>query len=424
MKRALRHPLLWIMLLASALVAALIADSGPVEAYDTVTYYQATDRIAVCGYDTMRTHFYPVCIWLTFRLCGYAWQAWGLVLLQAAAFLLSIPALWAVARGMLGGRWLPAVVTALYALLPGGPAGFVPLLLTESLTVSAMVFVLYFAWRALAGSRSPLLAAGLLAALAALLSLRPAMVAVAPAGVALLCALFVRRAPLRWWALAASALAAVPLAFQVAMVWRATGVLTSSEVSVINKYLMLRDGGVRLAPYAESPQMSEALEDMLAHPRLNYFEEYLELRPVYGVDGVNRLCSRAGAPWWGLGDRLLRSATDYALLMDDNSLALPWHLSSVLGRATLTAWIPYWVVYAVALLAAAAIAAVWARPRRAPWWPMVLWLTLVAVAATSVVYGPNHFDRLTLPAIPALLLLAAWLPQAVREAIRPREHEG
>ncbi len=400
------------MLLAAGLVGGLCLASGPVAECDTGSYYQAVDAISAQGFDLTRTPGYPICIWLSFRIFGYQWQEWGLVLVQLSAFLLSIPALWAIARGMLGRRWPAAIVTALYALAPGGAAGFVPVLLTESITASFAVFVAYFSYVIYKGGLSAWAPFGLFVSLAALLSLRPAMTAVIPAGLVLLAALFLRRAALRYWAVIAVAAALLPTVFQTLMVRRAAGVSAPSVVGATNSYMMARDAAIPLDSFCSTPEMARAFAYYEAHPADDFLTEYQDLASRFGHDSIAAVCARAGMPWRGLGDRLCRSATDFALYMDDTTYPSVYNRAARLNLRTPFAWVPFWVVYAVLALSAAAIVWQWMRSSRAPWFEIVLWTALAGVLSASILLAPNHFDRLLMPALPWALLLAAWSVQA------------
>lgn len=423
--RLLPVPLRWVLALALANMAVMAAIDGLSWAGDSLSYRDAIPNILARGYDQYRTPLYPMLMWMCECVAGERFFLHLLMVVQCAVFYASVAALWHLLRGVSRSSAAATAGAAFYALAPAFPH-YALSFITDSMAVSLTVFLLLFAWLLTRPGAGRGAAAGFAAALMLMLSLRPSLAAVLPAVAVFAGALiyykYGRAKLLAWLCLAAMA----PAAAQVGLMWRATGVATPSQVGADNMLYIAVTSGAATPDMAPNPRVALAMDSMLIYQRgpgglaangwLIMGQAHVASRDG-GVAAVMDVCRRAGAPWVGLDQRLAASATDYHAFMHTPTVrsATP-HTCAYASAVTAWAfpWARFWMVYVALLLGAAGVAWRWVRSRRMPVLPVFALLTAAGIVAGAVIFAPDHFDRLSLPALPALMLLAARAVPALR----------
>lgn len=419
-KRIFPAPLLWVLAAALANLVVTFYFEGLCWAGDTWSYILAIPNILAHGYDPYRTPAYPLAIWACQSALGDELGLDALLGLQCAFYLASIAALWHLLLGVSGRRWLATALAAFYAVAPGF-AHYAFALITDSPATSLMALLLYFGWRLLRPGAGWGWAAAFAATLCVMLELRPSLGSVVPAAALLAGWLLYKRCAHARLCAALCALALVPAAGQVALMKHATGVMTPSIVSGDNTMFIALKYGNLTPDMADTPQLAARIDTLCAYVDEHGLKGYdgcvvmagcHNIIVDLGLAAVNRANSRAGAPWCGLGQRV-RESLDFHMLAQWSSIVLEDQipmLPCTLGVThAVLPWMKFWIVYAVLIVAAAVIVVRWARRRRMPVMALVAWLAACGMVASSLIFAPDHFDRLSLPAQPALLLLLAWM---------------
>lgn len=424
------RPLVWVLVVAAVnlLLKGLI--DGPFWGGDTWSYINAIPNILYNGYDLYRTPLYPMFLWVCSLLVGDKFLYLA-VAVQCVVYLVSIVALWHTMAGVSSSRRVATAICAFYAVAPAF-ALYLIAFLTDAPAVMLSVFLLFFAWRVARRGAGWGTCAGFALVLMLMLELRPSLASMLPA-VAVLVVWVIYNKYRRAWLLAALCAAAMlPMGVQVGLMWRHTGVPTPSQVGVDNMWAITVIEGTLSTDFTDNPELASRIDSayyFISKPGgmdaygpwvMNLGHQSVK---DYGLREVGDVVRQAGAPWCGLDHRIIDSATRYHMIMDDETLGFNQYFqqhapySEAVNR-WLFPWLKFWLIYVAMAVAGVAIVVAWRRHRRMPALAVFAWLMEAGMVASSLLYAPNHFDRLALPGLPGLMLLAAWMwPAARRRAV-------
>lgn len=406
----------WIALGAAVVnIALLLAVDGIKVTYDTPSYEYAIGNIFAHSYDVMRTHGYPLLIALCRFVVGQEHAFAGVIAVQLIFFFISVHVLWRLLCKVTGSRNTATVFGVIYAVMPGF-GNYATFIATESLTLSFLIFMLSASYTLLSpgnDERRTRRQAVIVftVSLAVLLAMRPASQAVLGAVAVLIAAVFVQRRPCRYALVAGTALALLLPAYQFLRVTHALGIPTMSEVSLVNRYCILIKARPVLDPgITENPKVKELIienNDNINNPYRNPYYEVKVFRAVCGGRALDSLLTAYGSPYIGFGDRLKEAVTDYKLLSGCSIYSDPTPYGTFISDKTFFAAVRYPIAFAGIILGCVILALQWRRDRRVPWFTIMLLASLSASVLTAILYGQDSYDRLSLPGVPALMLILA-----------------
>ncbi len=400
---------LWLTLgLAAVNLVIIFLTDGICDADDTPTYIGAVDNVLNRGYDHFRSTGYPLLIALWHKLLGIENWRIGVVATQAAAFMLSIIVLWHLLRSASRSGGVATVIAIYYSLAPG-ISTFVTSILTESLSISCAVFLVASVYLILRREEVNRWAPWVMfCSLVALFMLRPASVALFGAlGVAVV-GVFVLRRRCKWVvALLAGASLMAPF-YQYFRTSRELGVITSSTVTLINRYNVVCRTGVNFSPDStDNPRLKQLLVEFNAKPDRNTYYDCKMILLLCGAPAMDSLLNRYHSPWPGFGTRVKTALTDYHLLYGREYYNHDGPYTPFKTKRSPFALFRYWLVPLTLLAGCVIFFRQWKRDRALAWIVLFLLAMLSAVALSAVLYAPDSFERLSLPGSPAMLALWA-----------------
>lgn len=391
------------------------------EASDTVTYFSAWETLLSGMPDPLRTPVYPIIIGAARGLLGATAGAAAVCVAQCALFLCSISWFSRLAEALTGNATVAFWATAVYAVYPG-PLTINCVLLTESLALSGVTGLLWLTYKAYTdGSVRSACGAGVV--LIFLVLLRPALIFLSFIFSCFwLAAVFIRKKSRRaavvsicWSVAAVASLGGYCLTMN-----HYYGIMTPSYVSGTNNYFTARYADVIADVETDSPALRQVVDSIVA------------IRPIHGTEEET----------WTEVESIVAAATP-ADIVAFTSDAIKTHPAET-AKSLLTERLPKFAnddaVYGAPLLVplravtklfgvniGGALAlmllfvVILARTdRRAHTLSLVKWLMAVlflATAATSFLGAQGEWQRLMLPAYPALLIAAGYtLSHAVKVA--------
>ena len=134
------HPLVALYAIAIPLLMLYNLTGGSI-CFDTVYYQLAGDKLFCGEIDCLRTPVYP----LLLKLCalrGGAHQVLWVTVVQSLTYLLSVAAFYKVCQRLISCRRIANFVALIYVTIP--VPSWCHVLLTESLSISGSVFLLYY----------------------------------------------------------------------------------------------------------------------------------------------------------------------------------------------------------------------------------------------------------------------------------------
>lgn len=400
---------LWLVLaFAVANLAMICIFEGICLAPDTPSYVAAVDNYLVHHHDNFRSIGYPLIIFICQTLLGE--EAWpvGVVAIQALLFLISVGVMWHTLLSVSRRQAVATVISIYYALAPG-ISTFVTNILTESPAISFSVFLIASVYVMLSrqepGKWAPVV---FFVSLCALFMLRPASVAVLAAVVVAVAGVFAFKRKCRRTVAVLSAVSLLPLAFQYYTATRTMGVFTSSNVTLINRYNIVYSTGVNFSPDStDHPLLKEFLgrfEKNTSKDRNSYYEVEVSILHC-GAPAVDSLLNRYHSPYYAFGHRIGDALCNYDLLFGREFYGHESFYTPFMTKRTVFTLFRYWLVPLTLLAGCVIFFRRWRRDRPMAVFTLFLLAYLSAVSFTAILYAPDSFDRLTLPASPAMLLL-------------------
>lgn len=423
MKTTARNPRLWYAVLAALSLAEtllmLAANGGPAFSFDSPSYIHTVSSLREGVPGLLRTPVLPLLIGLLRRLTGDVWP-WMLVAVQTGAFLGSAMLLRRTARKYIGSAPVCFILTAYYMLAPG-IVYWNTAVLTESLSLSATVALLWLMLRPLPGTPSARDVAASAAVLVFLLFLRPVFIYLLPVWALFHIIVFARsrgHRPVKAIATAAAgfALATGLLLAYTAAVHRHYGYRSMCSIPSINNYHMLRQSGLLCPELCDDAELRGILSTFpdsvgtgYGYDREQVWREIntmCVIRHTAAIeDYVNRVIAEHPGPVAAtVADRLTSQSPQQSFLpRPDTFVPRP-----SIGLLDMLPSLPfsfgaYWLLMAVM---AVMWALQWRRTRRMPLATSLLAAVSIGLVLTTLAGAMYEWQRLTLPALPAFLLLA------------------
>lgn len=399
---------LWLTLAAAAVnVALLLIIDGVKVSFDTYSYEYAIGNILAHTYDRMRTVGYPMVIWLCRLITGDHMTYEAVVAVQVILFFASAAVFWRLLRRLTGSERVATVFGLIYAVAPGF-GDYATAIATESITISFLIFMLAAAYDILKGDDSKTTLGVFFVSLLVQLAMRPASLAISGAVAVLLIAVFVHRRRCRFALLLLTGAAFLLPAYQFARVTHALGVPTSSEVSLVNRYVILYNVDHNIdASATDNPVLKELIAKLNEKPDRNPYYDAKAMTGACGAVAFDSLLTASGSPYIGLGDRIRTAMTDYGLTYGSIIFETPGAYRKFIVEKTFFSALRYQLAPAGILFGCVILLLQWRRDRRVPWYTLLLLASLSAAVVTAILYGQDSFDRLSLPGMPALMLLFA-----------------
>lgn len=384
--------------------------------YDTASYIMAGDHWLSGHIDSVRTPVYPLLLKLTGATLDSTASLWAIVLLQLAVFLLSIVFFRRLARRVWDNDAAVFVAGLAYATVPTITL-WTAIALTESLTLSVVVFLLYALVRAVDG-RSVGQAVLTGAWLVMLVMLRPAMAYLVVAVAMVWVLLLFKSRDLRRVAVAGLAAALTTVLVTVGyMCWfkHTYGLFTMSEVGTCNLYHTLRiNNEMDTALIADRPlraEVSQCIQTTVVDDEQfdiqDLFIEYFYLSEEFGFVRLNTACQAVVANdpwclprcWW----RHCKEAWQEPLVAVQSYE--PW---TVRHREAISRWVPCagWL-YAFVLVFAVVLVCRIIKRHRVPWLATLLTLITLGNMAAVIIGAQDDWSRLMVPSMPVVILMAA-----------------
>lgn len=402
----LSYPVLWVLLVAE-LCLIVHPNFGDAMGGDGESYFAAIDSLAAGYPDMYRTPVYPLILHFLGYIAGpdrveIAVQAANCVFTVAGAwYFMHLAAKFAFGRPRVA-FWL----TALYCLMPWWHL-WTAFVLTEPLALMGMSAYLYWTVRDL--PVRPGVVSGVMSAvwLAFLVFLRPVMMCVLPVAL------------VYWWALrrrgrgaraglAGTALCVALVAAYTGFYGHVHGSYKLSAVSQWNNYNFLTQAGLHSPGYTSNPALAAFVESTVttydticAEPLIIQYQSVPDAGPdisLADIDGEIYTALREN-PREALRAMWVRLRV---LVWNEPLLAYD-HIPEL--KIVETTWCPVTGLLIIfQILSAVWLARLWRRGVRPPgaW---LCWGVMVALSWSSFAGAYYEWNRLTVPAIPAILML-------------------
>lgn len=398
---------LYIISAVEMIVFFILITLRGTEAGDTVTYFTAWDTLLTGIPDSLRTPLYPVFVGSLRAVFGATAGRIAVCLIQCALFLCSIRWFAKLAEALTGNRTVTFWATAVYAIYPG-PLTLNCMLLTESLALSGTTGLLWLTYKAFTRNDTKA-AVGAAVVTCALVLLRPALIFIPLLfGLFWLIALIARKSTLRTAAISLSGcVVALSILGGYCLAMKSTyGISSPSSVSAINNYFTIREAGIIDSRQIGNPRMRQTVDSILA------------VRPLPGtlaetwaeVDAISANANPAEMAEFTTGAISAHPVETVRYLMtvrlpeavgDDavygGSVLAPVRALTKLIGVNIGGTLALLLVFVVILL----------RNRS---FELVKWLVaalFAATVATAVLGAQGEWQRLIVPAYPALLVMAA-----------------
>lgn len=398
---------LYIISAVEMIVFFILITLRGTEAGDTVTYFTAWDTLLSGIPDSLRTPLYPVFVGSLRAVFGVTAGRIAVCLIQCALFLCSIRWFAKLAEALTGNRTVTFWATAVYAVYPG-PLTLNCMLLTESLALSGTTGLLWLTYKAFTRNDTKA-AVGAAVVTCALVLLRPALIFIPLLfGLFWLIALIARKSTLRTAAISLSGcVVALAILGGYCLAMKSTyGISSPSSVSAINNYFTIREAGIIDSQQIGNPRMRQIVDSILA------------ARPLPGtlgdtwaeVDAISANANPAEMAEFTTGAISAHPVETVRCLMtvrlpeavgDDavygGSVLAPVRALTKLIGVNIGGTLALLLVFVVILL------------RNRSFEP-VKWLVaalFTATVATAVLGAQGEWQRLIVPAYPALLVMAS-----------------
>lgn len=374
---------------------------------DSYTYVDASNSIILGEVHAARTPVLPLVIALMRGIAGSAWQATALVIFQSLMFFVSVGVFRKIASKLIHSERGVFWATAVYALWPAFP-GMALFVLTESLTTTGVVFLIWILLRRLPDVPRVCDAfwSGLMLIL--LVFLRPQMLCLTPAYVIYWCVIAVKH---KGVSLRATGVGVLMLAVcggalvaYKAEVGRRYGIKSLTKVSNPNNYYLLRSSGLLTPEIADNPRLKHFLDsvqdiDFYAGGEIDW-DEYRYVRDSCGMTApeIERTLEKAR------NSNPLRLSRGIMRQLSTASRTNMFFYPQVPFVGYLFVFLPVTLWFYMAFMC---VAAVWLIARRKGLALWLLWLVSAAISGSAIVGAMWEWARLSAPGMPEALILAA-----------------
>lgn len=385
----------------------LAIKAGFIWCVDTPSYMAAWEKIKYGQIDVFRTPVYPIFIGFFKTLMGNEWCVAGIIAAQVIIFGISIVALNGISQRLFSRDSVSTFVVGFYALWPGINM-YCLKLLTESLTMSIMVFLLYSCCKLYESPVAKWFALSTLWLLL-LLFLKPLMlymvVVIPVVGISWYLSRHRRSAAylLVGWCLCCMALGGYSSAIN-----KQLGIPVISIVSVFNEM------SIAIQSKLIDPQKidNEAAAAVFAEANTLEAPSSREIRHcMYRIGGVTSMAER------------------YEILSDSKRYNRVEWIKSAFPRfyRTLTCTalsfkrfgiFPFGLLYAVLALYTVNLFHRWRRGRRMEWIGLFMLLSCIGNISVMILGSIDEWSRLFIPATSVMLLISGEVIMTLRPIVK------
>ena len=405
---------IYVLFFAYSLLAFLVI--GYYKYPDSASYFQAWKDLLSGKLPGSRTPVYPVFLGLVQSVFAGKASYWAATILQTLVFACSIWCFYRLAISLVGHRRWAFYLTLFYALFPGiNSWNFT--LLTESLSVSMMVFMLYAAMRVV---QDKSLRWGLAFVLWVLLLtfIRPSFLYVLPVVGVMSLVMMRHKAYRRLAAWVLTGMVAVG-ALLLAYCWffyQEHGLFSPSRVGVVNQYFIARQYGIMDPKAVEDKDFRAYVAERRKESREATEEEIWKEIPVvfktFSFDAISQGVNASNAMHRDLQLKALLGRMQEAEKTFAFMAIEPMAYSVGLIGVNLGTIILFLLVYLCV------VAYKLCRKRKVNGWGIFLWMIISSNIFVSVVGAQSAWNRLNMPVMPALLLLLGITWMVVRKNLR------
>lgn len=397
----LSYAAIYILLLLISACVVVSGRSGT--SFDTPGYFEASELLEHWQLHQTRPPVYPAILLLLRHIVGEAHLPEAIMGVQFSVFVVAVFYFSKIAKLVLQSSRAAFWTTAVFALLPPFSICFNRYILTESLTMS---FVIFFVWTLL--SRLPELPRWRSALysgvwLLVLIFLRPVMMCFIPVYI-----IFWGYVAWRW---KQQAIKQMLMAFGMLAVCGSSiliykhrlfveyGLEGMSTAAVVNNYFALRDLH-RLRPeHTDNPALKAYLDSICdtspRTPDMRYpnWDEIWKIKSLSSdqefEDAVNKAMADTSFAYFRFAKINLGYLSKHALLPGLSIIPLPINMSCYLVFMTM-----------------ALILLIWKCRHIEPW---ILFLTSAAISGASTIGAMDEWTRLFYPGMPSALLLCSYI---------------
>ncbi len=374
---------------------------------DTWSYYGAIDCILQGSINEFRTPVYPIFLalcHLPFRDMEMSWVVIAVV--QWAIFMVSVIAFGQLCKRVVGDNAVSLWLTVFYSLWPGITLSN-NVILTESLAVSGVTFFMYCMVKAFQdNSVKYMLASVLLVFL--LIFLRPIFVYIVLAVVLFaLCIMFINYTKYRrlaWCAIAGGIICTGFVTLYMAEMKHRYNVFSISTVTTHNNFFFIAEMTPPDSEYAGSDSLRVELKEFMESKETNFDIIWNRLYKMLDKYGEARMGHEVNALMADRRDEM--AVLVMKRFMDAATSPIFFNMEfGVLDKFTPRMWVVYLIFFASSIL----ILSGFVKRRVDIPMAFLCWLVFSGGVLTGIAGGQDGWDRLTLPAIPAMLVLIGYI---------------
>ncbi len=368
---------------------------------DSTTYIDAWEDVSHLDINIFRTPVYPLFIGVCKGVFGEALMLDAVVVAQIIIFLISIGYFYKSAMMVASSKIISLCATFTYAFFPTCFL-FNVIILTESLSISGMVFLVYLTLKAM---ESPSLKypAWMCLVMLFLLFLRPSFLFLIPIYIIGWSILFVtRKSQRKLYGKGLIGIAVVTLALvSYACAFKAKyGVFGTSQVSIINNYYICRQNTILEANATNNPKLKETIEKFYILHGNERIEGGLEERIWQEID---TLFYSRNYPLADLNELVGRSMAMHKTTIAKSIVVRLWDSRLIILAGPLSMFVCLCFVG----IAFFCILYVAVKRKSLPLVSTYLLSCFVGLYLVSVIGAQAEWGRLTFPVLPCWLLLAA-----------------
>lgn len=366
--------------------------------FDTYTYIEAWSSLSDGHIDKWRTPVYPLFLGLMNTMCGEKYLYY-VVIVQHLAFLFSIRYLYYLLRYSIQDKKIPFFLTLLYALYPC-VATYNCCIMTETFAVTGSVFLLYSILQ-LYKTRKYLFGLYAFFWLLFLVFLRPAVVYLLPITIVGWCIVAIKEKSFFntsvLCGMAGSVLVSISLIVYMVMFKSSYGVFTPSGIGLINQYTIAKAANV--------------IDLNTTGEELGFYQEAEKYINLMGMDefsdSLNQSINRNKVRYVS---RILLNVRKAA---EDNFFEPSWPIG-IIGFVSNIMGIKLKILYFVFLIYAIILLRWMNRLKEVAFFSCLLFMIGVSNFILIIMGSPGEYGRLSLPAIPAYLIMIGQLLDVIR----------
>ncbi len=388
-------------------VVKLIRDGAKI-VYDSPSYINAWEDVSHFDINIYRTPVYPLFIGFCKMVFGEALALNAIAVAQIIIFLISVLFFYKSSMLITHSKIISFCATLVYAFFPTTFFNNI-LIVTESLSISGMVFLVYFTLKAL-NSQSLKYPVCMCLVMFVLLFLRPAFLFLIPIYIVGWGILFYSRkkqkklygAGLVGIAIVTLSLVGYACAFKAKY-----GVFGTSNVSIINNYYVCRQYGILEASATDNPKLKEAIEKFYIEHGRTITDDIIQ-----DSNGRNVLWEEIYSSLFFSGNYKLTDlnelvSSSMAIHKTTFAKSIVVRLKDSLDLVGKNEPIKMYVYLGFAVIAFFYIVYVAIRQKKLPMISTYLLSCYVGLYLVSILGAQDEWLRLTYPVLPCWLLLAA-----------------